>query len=672
MRPLLFRAGFFAVAALSFCSSAFATETETPTRMSKTLVVVKLGSPEPVMVRTKFQEKPPTISIEFPGRHIVGSLPERSVVSKGVIRAITASYDAKTTDAKAERFIRSVQIVLVASYTYKVRSEVGQIVVEIDHPASVGSTSFEVGLLGGTIIEAFARPTVTDRFRAMQDALNRATPTPWTMQLGQKEAKSAAPVTVSWSAVSASQASRPTLPVSSSAASPAPVVPAQQPAFQPLLLLGLCALAGLWIILRAGTFSASRLASPARVPSGVVLIDQLVWSAFERQGFRLMVEQPISRPLAGTLRIIEKEGNKWAFLFVGQSNFFEKKTIEHFAQIMRQASLEQGILVASGAFTVPAQRTAKLHHITLIGREQLAELLSVGAASEYVIKQLELHQARLQEVQASLVQYAGELDELRKQRNEASWSLGEERARAGQLESQLSQVAQQLQQSTGDLEKWTQEATSLRKHWEESEWYLGEAKAHIQHLENQVNDLQPIAKQVEAATREKDEAKWYSGEERTKREALEMRFAALEENLQESLRRERFAQELVNRLKSEVEALRQYGERRQSVRLRVPEATVEVRNGGEEPLFAGSPRDISRTGFGCEAEHSFPDIAHARLRLKLPGFDEPIESTGKLVWQQASAGPNCFYGGFQFDDLEESIEARLDQWLKTYRETTTS
>lgn len=671
MTKHLLGVSFFAVAALSFCSGVFATETETPTRMSKTLVVVKLGSAEPVMVRTKFQEKPPTISIEFPGRRIVGSLPERSAISKGVIQTITASYDIKAADTNAERFIRSVQIVLVASYTYKVRSEVGQIVVEIDHPASVGSTSFEVGLRGGTIIEALSRPSITDRFRAMQDALNRATPTPWTMQLGQKEAKSPEPVSVSWSAVSASQANRPTLPASRQAPSPAtPAFPAAQSVFQPLLIWGLCALAGLWIILRAGTFSASR-ALPARVASGVVLIDQLVWSAFERQGFRLVAEQPIARPLAGTLRIIEKEGNKWAFLFVGQNTFFEKRTIEQFAQIMRQTSLEQGILVASGAFTVPAQRTAKLHHITLIGREQLAELLSVGAASEYVIKQLELHQARLQEVQASLVQYAGELDELRKQRNEASWSLGEERAKTAQLESQLSQVAQQLQQSTGDLEKWKQEAVSLRKHWEESEWYLGEAKAHIQHLESQVNDLQSVAKQVETATREKDEAKWYSGEERTKREALEMRFAALEENLQESLRREHFAQELVSRLKAQVEALRQYGERRQSVRLRVPEATVEIRNGGEEPLFSGSPKDISRTGFGCETEHSFPAIARARLRLQLPGF-EPIESTGKLVWQQASAGPNRFYGGFQFDSLEESVEAKLDQWLKTYQETIAS
>ncbi len=331
--------------------------------------------------------------------------------------------------------------------------------------------------------------------------------------------------------------------------------------------------------------------------------------------------------------------------------------------------MEQGILVASGAFTVPAQRMAKLYHITLIGREQLAELLSVGAASEYVVKQLELHQARLQEVQASLAQYANELEELRKQRNEASWSLGEERAKAAQLEGQLSQVSLQLQQSAGELQRWQQEATTLRKHWEESEWYLGEAKAHIQHLENQVNDLQLLAKQTEDATREKEEAKWYLSEERAKREALEMRFAALEESLQTSSRSERSLQEMVGRLRSEVVALRQYGERRQSVRLRIPEATVEISNGAEEPLFSGSPRDISSSGFGCETEHSFPPMKQARLKLQFPGF-EPIESKGKLVWQQASAQPNRFCGGFQFENLEESIEERLDQWLKTYQETT--
>ena len=72
-----------------FC---WAAETANAVAMSKTLIILKLDAKEPLAVRTSFQDRPPTITIEFPGQQVTSSLPERSVVMKGVVQSIAASY----------------------------------------------------------------------------------------------------------------------------------------------------------------------------------------------------------------------------------------------------------------------------------------------------------------------------------------------------------------------------------------------------------------------------------------------------------------------------------------------------------------------------------------------------------------------------------------------------
>ena len=115
---------------------AGAAETSSAGALSKTYIVLKLDAGEPVPIRTRFQDSPPTIIIEFPTSRVVGSLPERSIVSKGIIQAITANYD--TEGGGQRRFLRSVHIGLNAAYSSNVRSEPGHVVVEIIHPASTG------------------------------------------------------------------------------------------------------------------------------------------------------------------------------------------------------------------------------------------------------------------------------------------------------------------------------------------------------------------------------------------------------------------------------------------------------------------------------------------------------------------------------------------------------
>ena len=165
-------------------AAAGAAETADPVPMTKTLLILKVDAEEPLDVRSTFQERPPTITLNFPGQRVLGALPERFPITKGVLQAITARYEqASISGVASNRALRSLHIVLTAPYSFRVRSEPGRVVVEIDHPASIGSASVEVGLRGGTVIGGIGRAEISDRFRAMQEAMARAAATPWTFQM---------------------------------------------------------------------------------------------------------------------------------------------------------------------------------------------------------------------------------------------------------------------------------------------------------------------------------------------------------------------------------------------------------------------------------------------------------------------------------------------------------
>ena len=189
-------------------AAGLAAETADPVPMTKTLITLTVDATEPLKIHSTFQERPPTITLNFSGQRIVGSLPERSTVAKGIIQAITARYEHPAASGTAsKRFLRSLQIVLAAPYSFRVRSEVGRVVVEIDHPASIGSTDVEVGLVGGTLVSGLGRSEVSERFRAMQEAMARAAASPCAFQISgtQDAAAVAAPVRVSAPTAAASR-----------------------------------------------------------------------------------------------------------------------------------------------------------------------------------------------------------------------------------------------------------------------------------------------------------------------------------------------------------------------------------------------------------------------------------------------------------------------------------
>jgi hypothetical protein len=372
------------------------------------------------------------------------------------------------------------------------------------------------------------------------------------------------------------------------------------------------------------------------------------------------VETELTQPPLGTLRIITKDGAKTALLFVGSGRFFEKQTVERFIRAMREARVERGFLAASGSFTVPAQRVAKEHQITLIGRDQLVELLSMGAGSEYFTTQLEQSHARLEEAKDTLRQYAAELDTLRRQRNEASWHLGEERARSAKLEAQLEELAQQIRRYEADIQRSEQEAAALRKQWEESQWFLGEARERGRYLEAQVASLQELATRIEAVERERDGAAQSLGEERTKHASLAVRVDELQRQLDEAMQRSRQLDASLTRLQDELAVYRTLGERRHAGRVRIPEASVELVNGGNEPAAAASLCDLSATGLGLETNHGLPERTPIRVRVRVPGR-EPFEARARFVWQRPQGSGGRYRSGCRFMRPPAATRAALQE-----------
>ena len=657
-----------------------AAETTDPVAMGRTQIILKVDAQEPVPIEAHWRQRPPTIRIQFPARRVTGSLPQRSAIARGPVQTITAQYEGRG----AKRFLRALDIRLSGPYTYRARSEAGRIVIEVDHPSSISSASLEIGLQRGTIIGSLSGPSISERFRAMQDALAQATPVPLRGLL----APPYGPVdlisgeAINWQApIDAAPA-----PAPGAASPPAPSAGGALPV---LFGMALVALAG-WLagstVMKARSRRQSLLAGP-RLPSGAVLIDQLVWRAFERQGYQLVLEKDLIQPPFGTFRVVIKDGVKSGLLFVWYGPFFEKQTVERFVDVMKGAKLPSGILVASGSFTVPAQRLAKQQQVALIGREQLTELLSVGAGSEYYARQLAQQQAKLEEAKATLRQYAEELETLRRQRNEASWYLGEERAKTAKLEAELNEAQQQLRRYEADLQRLEREAAELRKQWQQSEWYLGESRERFRFLETQVGELQDAAKRAETAERERDETSWYLGEERARSEAMERQLAELQQQVQQAGIREQALEATIERLRREIGQLQRQAapaataaqhaaaqsaaadslagpgsERRRAPRLAAGKIKLELR-ARRRAVFTGAPKDVSAAGAGVETTQALP-VSGLRVRLLFPGR-RPILSRAEVVWQRADEPASRFRSGWRFVGLSDASQKRLRGLLDT-------
>lgn len=643
-----------------------ATERVLPKPTSKTLIVLKLDADTVLPIQTEFTEVPPTVHIKFPRQQIVGSLPEQALVQRGVVQSITTRYQDQAGN-HPKRHIEALDLVLTAPYAYRVDSEAGRIVIEVEHPSTVASTAVEIGLKSGTVVAGPQQGWVSERFRAMQKALADATPTSVAFSLSGKTPFSVLGPTHTHTIqpIEAPKGEHKAIgnpptdkwaPETIHPESPSLTIPWQLQAIAVLVLGG----GLLWIVgNQARAYRSPRwqtLETPIKPSSALLLIDQLVWRTFERQDYQLIKTMELSRP-QGILHIVLHGETKAALLCIGNGVFFEKQTVEQFVRVMRDVPVEKGILVAAGSFTVPAQRLAKAHQVTLIGRDQLMEILSTGASSEYVAKQLEAMQEQLKTAQETARQYADELEVMRRQRNEASWILGEERTKSASVETEIAVVSQQLKQHQEDLKRFQEEAASFRKRWEESQWYLGESRAYNQHLEGQWSVLQEELKQLRGIESERNGVEWRLGEEQAKRESLEQELTKLQEALRAAEDRGHSFEQQLSKLQGELDVFRTFGERRRTSRVVLEQASAQL--GETEATFSGHPYDVSPHGIGLKTAQALPEATPLRLRLCLSDSQEPIESQVQVQWQHAEGDPLQYRSGCKFLDLSRKARARL-------------
>lgn len=658
-------------------AAGWAAQQAPPSATTATELVITLATDETIPAQSRFQASPPTIVISFPARRLLASLPERSVIQHGVVQEIHAAYGLSSSQPAASRWLRSLSIRLRGRYRYTLRSEPGRIRIAIEHPDTVTGEAIEVGLLGDIVTAGALTPRLSERFLAMQRALLQAQIPP-----SPDEAQREHPLPAVERARSAPSSRESGTPSAETprrgASSPSPNVPPESEL--PLttwwwVLIGIGLIGGAsrgWRLMQSRRWSWALTRLPSRrpaFPAAVQLIDQLVWQTFERQGYQLVHTVELGQPL-GLMRVIIRDGQKASLLCVGNGAFFEKSVVEQFVRAMRSAHVDQGLLVAPGAFTVPAQRYAVSQHVSLIGRDQLVELIGTAAMTASYTTQLEQLTQQLTEAKGTIAQYGEQLALLRRQRNEASWYLGEERVKSSQLESRLNELTQQVQQWQTQAAQTATAAEAAKKQWEESQWYLGEARAALEHLQGEIQGLRQSFEELNVQHRQTLEALTAMQGERdeslrvledTKRlhDALAQQTRQLEERVQQVRVELEAEQARRTTLEEELKMLRHYGERRTSPRISPAEFNVELQDYGGSPIYRGGVRDVSLKGFSVETPVSLecPPTLPVRARLMWKGRNEPLESEARIVWQQQHAATQRYQQGFE-------LEKPLPSWAE--------
>ncbi len=658
---LAIRMGRFSVTCVGLLAAfvsmtAWAAQTQDPAPMSRTTIALKLAVEGKIPFESRSEPQQKEIVIQFPSGRVIGSLPEQSVVDAGAIRQITTEY-YRTFGREGQRFIREVRIVLSGDYRHRVWAEAGRVMIEIEHPAIVGSNAFELGLHGGIVISSLGRPVTLARFRAMQAALQQAALDVRPIQREQE--KVSTPTITAKPQVSAALPSE--RKVSRFPRHPSIPIP---------FALGLLAVSGivLTVLMAILAWFSWKAAARLNIPESVItrsealssstaLIDELVSRSFERQGYNLagLEEVPDSTT---KLRLLEKDGSRIGLWCVGSGTFFEKQTVDRFAELMRSVQVEEGFLAATGSFTVPAQRAARDQHITLIGREQLVGLLGIGAAGEYVQSQLQESKVELDTAKRTLRRYEDELEVLRRQRNEASWHLGSERVKASTHETQLEQLTGQLEQYKAELQKWETETAQLNKQWQESQWYLGESRAREQHIQTQLGVLQASGAQAGILAKERGEMVAAMAQERSMRQTMEAELAGLRLVKSEAERREQELLAGIGRYKQELHAVRFYGERRSAVRAWISDAFIEVSQ-EEKSVFSGTPLDLSGSGMRVSSPAGIGNDGAFMVRLHLPGLAEPADIQAERVWAQEQGGLSS--SGYRFIGLADDVRTHVER-----------
>lgn len=105
-------------------------------------------------------------------------------------------------------------------------------------------------------------------------------------------------------------------------------------------------------------------------------------------------------------------------------------------------------------------------------------------------------------------------------------------------------------------------------------------------------------------------------------------------------------------------------ERRRSARTPV---VVRIEYGTVDALFSEFTRDVNQGGVFVATESPLALEERVHLQFRLPGSDEPIRGTGRVVWTRDSGESEPAGMGIHFEELEPSARARIDELVRRLR-----
>jgi uncharacterized protein (TIGR02266 family) len=97
------------------------------------------------------------------------------------------------------------------------------------------------------------------------------------------------------------------------------------------------------------------------------------------------------------------------------------------------------------------------------------------------------------------------------------------------------------------------------------------------------------------------------------------------------------------------------------------ELMVRVDYGTVDELFSEFTRDINEGGLFIETERPHPPGTAVSMQFNLPGSQEPVRTTGRVVHVVAEDGDQPPGMGIEFDDLDREARGRIDELIRALR-----
>jgi uncharacterized protein (TIGR02266 family) len=105
-------------------------------------------------------------------------------------------------------------------------------------------------------------------------------------------------------------------------------------------------------------------------------------------------------------------------------------------------------------------------------------------------------------------------------------------------------------------------------------------------------------------------------------------------------------------------------ERRQSERFSV---VVRVDYSTVDAFFSEFTANVNEGGIFIETDERHPPDTSVSLQFQLPGCDEPLQVSGRVVWNTHGGRGQQRGIGIEFEDLDQMARQRIDDLVRSLR-----